>query len=76
MSLTNAIILAFILLHIMDRWIMVEYTVFDENEILVDRNSFWTDASARRWFHLKGYNRPGYTLNRELHDEMIQVYPI
>ncbi len=55
---------------------MVEYTVFDENEKLVDIQSFWTDASARRWFYLKGYNRPGYTLNRELHDEMIQVYPI
>jgi hypothetical protein len=76
MSFSSLLIITYILFHILDRWLMVEYTVFDENEKLVDIQSFWTDASARRWFYLKGYNRPGYTLNRELHDEMIQVYPI
>ena len=55
---------------------MVRYYVFDLANKLVTTGTFVTDASARRWFYLKGYNRPGYTLNRELHDEMIQVYPI
>ena len=52
---------------------MVRYYVFDVVNKLVTSGIFSTDASARRWFHQRGFNKPGWALTRELNDEMIEI---
>ena len=55
------------------RFQVQKYWVFNQNEELVTTGIFSTDASARRWFIQRGFKKPGWTLNRELNDEMIEV---
>lgn len=52
---------------------MVRYYVFDLANKLVTTGTFVTDASARRWFQQRGFNKPGWALTRELNDEMIEI---
>lgn len=52
---------------------MVRYWVFNQENEVVASELFSTDASARRWFQQRGFNKPGWVLSRELNDEMIQI---
>jgi hypothetical protein len=52
---------------------MLQYFVFDSDNLPVDTYSFWTDSSARRWFFLMKYHQKPYTLKRMHNDNLIEV---